>query len=1049
MQNSAYKIYNASAGSGKTFTLTKSYLKILIASDNPEFFKHLLAITFTNKAVTEMKERIINMLKHFSSEQGINEPHDMFVTICNELNISPKSLHIKAKQILKHIIHNYGAFDISTIDGFTHRIIRTFAQDLKLPVNFEVELDKDRLLSEAVESLISKAGTDNELTKILVDFAIEKANDDKSWDVSYDFNKISKLLVNENDLIALNTLANKSLTDFQKLKSKLFIKIKSIETEINELAKTTLTLIAESGIEHSDFTGGKRAYLPNYFKKLLRLDLRVDYSATWILNLEEKPLYPVSSTTNHIKEVLDAIKPDIISFFKKSKELYYELKLQKGLYRNLTPLSVLNAIKSELKTIKEEQNKLLISEFNTLISNEIKDQPTPFIYERLGEKYKHYFIDEFQDTSVMQWNNLIPLIDNALSTANGSLMLVGDAKQAIYRWRGGKVEQFIDLYNRNNNPFQTKVSVESLDTNYRSSREIVNFNNEFFDYLSRNFFSDNNYSELYQNSRQNVAINKTGYVNLSFIDNLEDDDEASVLYSKKVLVKIQQCLFNGYKLSEICVLVRKHNEGVIVSDYLSENSIEITSSETLLIKNSEKIVFINNLIKLLVQPDNSPIKIEVLTFISKLNNINDKHSFYLKHNRTKLSDLFNSLKSIGYFIDIADLLQLPLYELIEEIIRVFKLNNKPDAFLQYYLDFVLEFTQKQNSDIGQFIEYFEQKKEKLGISSPDNLNAVNIMTIHKSKGLEFPVVIFPFAELNIYKELDPKVWFSVDSDTNEGFDTLLLNYNKDIENFGVSGKSIFDIHQSQLELDNINLLYVALTRPIDQLYIISKKDFNKKGELNTKTYSGMLISYLQSIGQWSENETDFNFGLNEQKDIKATGECIVNSVALKLISSKKEDHNLQIITKSGLLWDTKQEKAMEKGNLIHELLSKIKTKADVSFAFEEMVLSGDVSKEVLKLLQIVVNKVINHEKLKAYFTNDYRVFNEKDIITKSGQQVRPDRLNFNSKNEVVIIDYKTGQQKSSYTNQLLAYENVLNEMNYKVIHKFIVYINEDIEVIEV
>ena len=253
MQNSTFKIYNASAGSGKTFTLAKAYLKILIQSKSLDQFKSILAITFTNKAVGEMKERIIDMLKSFSVEKSLTEPHPMFVAICDELEIKPEVLHTKSKRILKHIIHNYGAFDISTIDGFTHRVIRTFAHDLKLPINFEVELDQERLLNEAVDSLIAKAGSDKTLTKVLVDFAIEKADDDKSWDISYDFNKISKLLVNENDLFAIQTLKNKTLDDFKILKQQLSKEILELEENIINTANTALTLIDESGLEFNDF----------------------------------------------------------------------------------------------------------------------------------------------------------------------------------------------------------------------------------------------------------------------------------------------------------------------------------------------------------------------------------------------------------------------------------------------------------------------------------------------------------------------------------------------------------------------------------------------------------------------------------------------------------------------------------------------------------------------------------------------------------------------------------------------------------------------------
>jgi ATP-dependent exoDNAse (exonuclease V) beta subunit len=1043
LQNSSFKIYNASAGSGKTFTLAKSYIKILVQSKNYDQFKLILAITFTNKAVGEMKERIIEMLKLFSKAESTIEPHPMFSAICTELSISPEYLQNKSKKLLKHIMHNYGAFDISTIDGFTHRVIRTFAHDLKLPVNFEVELDQERLLNEAVDSLISKAGNDKILTNTLVDFAIEKADDDKSWDISYDFNKIAKLLISENDLSAIKTLKHKTLDDFKTLKSQLKKDIALIESDIVKTSTSILTLIDECGLQHEDFN---RKSLPNHFKNLEQKHFGVNFNSAWQNDLiEGNTLYP-KRVTDTIASTINSIQPNLSEAFTKTKALVFELKLKKGFFKNITPLSVLNAIQHELNQLKEEQNKLLISEFNKIISNEIKDQPTPFIYERLGEKFKHYFIDEFQDTSKMQWENLAPLLDNMLSTSNGSAMLVGDAKQAIYRWRGGEAEQFIDLYNKSANPFQAEAEVLSLDTNYRSAREIINFNNGFFKYVSDNYFNDDRYSALYDNSTQKISKDLEGYVNIEFLDIAKEDNPYD-LYAETVFKTIESCQKNGYGLDDICVIVRKRKEGVAIANYLSDKGIKIMSSETLLLKNSNKVHFIDSLLKLLLQPNDNTLKIEVLAFLTEQHDIDDKHIFFDKHLKLSTDEMFKSLETLNIYIDKNKLLSLPLYELVEQLIRTFNLHNTSDAYLQFYLDIVLEFTQKQNSDLTGFVNYFEQKKDSLSVISPKNTNAVQIITIHKSKGLEFPVVIFPFADLNIYKELDPKIWFPVDEDNYNGFETLLLNYNKDVENYGEVGQYIYNYHQSQLELDNINLLYVTLTRASEQLFIISKKDVNAKGIVNNNTYSGMLISYLKNLSLWSDNQLAYSFGTLQQNEVETKQET--ESSTINLISVPKEDHNLKIITKSGQLWDTKQEKAIERGNLVHLILSKIKTHQDVDFAFNNLLASGDITSANEKELRHIVNSVIQHNKLSPYFTNEYQTYNERDIITQSGQLLRPDRININSKNEVVILDYKTGEQKASYKLQLGTYATIIENMHYKIKHKYIVYINDSVEVVEI
>ena len=1038
----SFKVFNASAGSGKTFNLVKSYLKLLFKTENIFGFRNILAMTFTNKAVGEMKERILKKLKDFSEETVLDGNDAMFNAICIELNLEPSYVNKRAKTLLSTIMHNYAAFDISTIDGFNHRLIRTFAYDLKLPINFEVELDTEALLNEAVDSLIAKAGTDKKLTKILIDFAIEKADDDKSWDISNDLNKIAKKLTNENDIPHLKeALKDKTLDDFEVLKASLIKQIKSTEDNLYELAITVLKLITDNNLEFSDFSN---SYLPKFFEKLSLKDFNVSLNLKWQEKIETDNLYP-KRVSQETASIIDSIQPTIVKVFHKVKELIFNIKFLKAIYKNVTPLSVLNAINTELQLIKDNENKLLISEFNTLISNQLKDQPTPFIYERIGEKFRHYFIDEFQDTSEMQWNNLIPLIENSLTAQNlkgekGSTMIVGDAKQAIYRWRGGKAEQFIDL-TEDKNPFPIDKKVIELEENYRSHKNIVTFNNSFFKYISNTSFRNEHYANLYKKANQNPTIKEDGYVSLQFLDLKDGEDDKDTIYANETYNTIKKCLDNGYDLKDICVLVRKKKEGIAVANYLSENGIKIMSSETMLIDNSESVKLINNILKLLVNPNHFEVRINVLHYLANTFNVEDKHTFFNQNLKLNIDAFFEGFKQFEIHFNTTEIAQLSLYDSVESIARQFNLLQTSDAFVQFYLDLVLEFSQKNITGISGFLDYYENKKESLSIVSPNNQNAVQIMTIHKSKGLEFPVVIFPFADLEIYREKEPQEWFPLDKKLFNGFSKTLINFNSDVENFGEIGQEIYIKHKAEQELDNINLLYVTLTRPVEQLHIISKID-NNLNELNS--YSKLLQSYLQTEQLWSDSQTFYEFG-NSKREIIPIEKALETSSNKNIISVNKKEHNIKIITKSGYLWDTNQQHAIEKGNIIHDIMAEIYIKEDVDFAVSQAIDNGFINKNQVENILKIINEIINHQDLKPFYTQDYTIYNERDILTSSGQIIRPDRLAIKD-NHVTIIDYKTGLPNPKYEEQLDMYANYLKEMGYVISNKMLVYVNETIKV---
>ncbi|WP_405563012.1 UvrD-helicase domain-containing protein [Polaribacter sp. Asnod6-C07] len=1039
-QIATFQVYNASAGSGKTFTLVKEYLKVLLSSEDIFTFQKVLAITFTNKAAGEMKERVLANLEDFS--EGVE--NDLFKIIIDEIAIDKPTIQIRSKKILDVILQNYSAFSITTIDSFTHKIIKSFAYDLGLSLNFEVEMDAVSLLNEAVDVLISKIGTDKKLTKLLIDYSLDKTDDDKSWDISRDLNEFAKVLLNEDDIKHFRGLADKKLEDFKNLKKKLFSHQKEVKVTLSKVGQDCLALLDENDLGQKDFLRGS---IPKFFTdvSLKSVDFNFLSRGETIEKAIENHQYYSKSTSDLIAQTIENIVPEIVGFYNQAKEIYSQFLMNKLALKNIIPLAVLNNINQELDSIKEESNIRLNAEFNQLISDNIKEQPAPFIYERIGQRFQHFFIDEMQDTSVLQWSNLIPLIDNALAQEKSNLLLVGDGKQAIYRWRGGKAEQFIELGSDAKNPFHVNKEIKSLETNFRSYSEVINFNNSFFQFTS-NFLNNESYKNLFvDGNKQLENTKKGGFISLNFLNKEEGKDDEKIKYPKKVLEKINQ-LKDSFSLGEICVLTRTKKDGIAVANYLSENGVNIVSSETLLLQNSNKVTFIVDVLKLLQNPNDEETRFEILYFLYQHLQIEStKHVFLKEFAKVENIELFKALKKHGISFEILTFNQLPFYEKIEEIIRSFKLVKSSDAYVQFFLDVALE-QQRKSTDVNSFLELWELKKERLSIVAAESANAVQIMTIHKSKGLEFPVVIFP-CDVDIYRQINPKVWLDELPENYEGFKELLVDFNKSLVSVSTKGENIYHHQRQELELDNFNLLYVGLTRAVEQLHIITERKISTKGEVNTNFYSGVLINYLKEQNLWSNDNLEYSFG----KAIRISGiqkENSVSQIHEKFISTPWQEHNVVLLANSSKLWDTDQGEAIDFGNLFHEILSKIFTKNDVEKVLKQYVQQGVINDLESKSLVTKINDVVNHPKINKYFSEDVLVYNEREIVDVDNQIVIPDRLVFVN-DSVVIIDYKTGFKSSKHKQQLLKYEQVLKSMNFKVDKKLLVYINDEIEIIKV
>lgn len=1047
MNRSSFSIYDASAGSGKTFTLVKEYLKILLTASQNDAYRNILAITFTNKAVGEMKSRIVTSLSEFTKESPDKKASDLMDILVQETGLTYVQIKTKAQSIIKNIIHNYASFDISTIDKFTHKVIRAFAHDLNLPITFDISLETENLLMEAVDAIIARAGEEQTLTQLLVDFTMEKTDDDKSWDITREIFDTSRLLVNENNRNEVVHFQDKSIAEFIDIKKKLIEICQSLEKEIVSQSGQALKLIESNAIEHSTFN---RGLIPNYLVALA--DSRIEKREHLLKYLEEGNRYAKTKPAVQ-QQAVDAISGELNSCFLKIFQSIEKYLFYKAFLKNITPLSLLNTVSQELSKIQEEQNILSISEFNAIIYREIQNQPAPFIYERLGERYKHFFIDEFQDTSEMQWLNLIPLIDNALSGEDhtgdrGSLMIVGDPKQSIYRWRGGKAEQFIEL-SKEHNPFNNPDKViKHLDKNYRSYSQIIEFNNDLFQLLSNEFVNPD-YQDLYANhSKQKTNSKIGGYVNLSFIPNTDSEEglDKTEQYLLSTLVTIEKVRKKGFEYKDIVILTRKKNQGIVVANYLTEERIPILSSETLMIHNATEVRLIINILRYLKNTVDLQAKANFLQYIGEY--IQDQlpvHDFIaLGMDLTNEKEFEEWLKTFDIALSFQNVRKKSLYESVEIIISKFIKPEQNNAYVQYFLDLVLERDIKNQAGITDFLEYWDKNGHKFSIPSPEGNNAVRIMTIHKSKGLEFPVVIIPFAEEDYSRKPKDKLWLDIEESVF-GLPKVLIDNNSSIEGFGEEASLVYQQKREEELLDNINVLYVALTRAEEQLYIISSMNLSRKGEIAKNNMSAFFIKYLEELGWFDKDKLEYFWGSSDKVSLE--GKLTDPVKIIPLVQKTLDPKAIKIAQKEALMWGTHQQKAIEYGNVIHEILSFVKSTDDIDLAITKAIDSGLILYEQKEEVNHTIQQVVTHPDLAYYFSQGVKVLNEQTIIQHDGRTIKPDRIVLNNK-EAYLLDYKTGEHDKKYVQQLATYQQALEKMGYMVVKKALVYISDVVKVVD-
>jgi ATP-dependent exoDNAse (exonuclease V) beta subunit len=1023
------EIISASAGSGKTYTLVFHFLKTLLSKPTADTYRKMIALTFTNKAVFEMKSRILKSLKEYSSLVETGKTPQMVLDLCEALELSTAELAFRSRQALKLILQDYAAFEVVTLDRFTHRIIRSFARDLGLSLSFEVEIQQEQMLSQVVERIIDKAGSDKEITPLLEQFTLQKMDDQLSWDISANLFEIAKLLLKENDRIPLQYVLSQSRTAFGRQHNFLKTYSNTCKQNISLLGTEVLGLIESKQLTQADFSRGT---LYKHFQKLKQLDFVRLYENKLEENLEEeKNIYNKSLDSGKASRI-DEILPELRSSFHKAKQYYHQFSLANDISKQWIPLSLIKILDEELELYQRENNKVLLGTFNDRISKEILHQPAPYIYERLGEHYRHYYLDEFQDTSSLQWSNLIPLISQPLEGldedgTSGSLLIVGDPKQSIYRWRGGHVEQFLSLL-QSKSPFQVSSNISSLETNYRSYDVVVNFNNAFFESLLPQIHGEQNRLIFSDNCKQNTDSRVGGYVEIDQFFAKDTKEEVTKIHVQKSFEAINSALEQDFAHNEIAVLVRTKAQATAISESLAIHGIPFLSSESLNLSHSKEVLFLIGLLRLVLDENNLEHRLTVLEFLrSDFGGKETYHDFISTRYRKPIQTILNAFEIEFNF---SNFKAMPLYEAVEAAFYAFELSNSIDAHLQTFLDHVFEFSQQKHNDILSFIMHWELQGDSLYVATPKGVNAIQVLTIHKAKGLEFPVVILPFLDDPIQGNHQAKVWLETEEFFGETISKGWIPFTKRVETYGEQGKALFDKVQRANELDALDVLYVAMTRPVEQLIMISNGAAAKQD-----SYPSFIQNFLNINGK----EEEAVLTLGEKRSVVINQDFRTEQGVFS-IEAKAKDWQKNLMLQAYSQPESKQNSPKVQGILIHELLAKIEIATDIDWVLEEACALGKIDLNTTETFKQMLTDLVDHPVLKPFFRDVYTVWNERDILIPDSENIRPDRL-MENKHEMVLIDYKTGKPKNEDRQQIEHYKNIISQVfKYKKVKTYLVYI---------
>ncbi|MDR2473961.1 MAG: UvrD-helicase domain-containing protein [Tannerella sp.] len=1044
-------IYNASAGTGKTHTLTGEYLALLFKER--EQHRHILAVTFTNKATAEMKNRIISELYRLSAGKS----SDYIAMLSDGGRLSEDDICRKANSILINILHDYTSFNISTIDHFFQHTVRAFTRETGLQSNYQIEMDEDAMLEDCVEEMLSslEKPENAELLTWLINFTEEKINDGKTRDIKLDIIKLGKQLFKESfkahgEKVKEETKQKQFLKEYR---AELYKIIGSTQKQARELGEEGLAILQKHGLKPTDMAY-KTSSPFRFFEKLAAANIEPpsnrffaleDNASKYFTKEDAKDKQHIADNMYH--NGMNVLIKKVISFCGDLVGYNTALVIASNFYS----LGILADLWKHLTKWRDDNNKLFISDTTELLNKVIDGSEVPFIYEKTGTRIEHYMIDEFQDTSALQWANFRPLLKDSLDSGRNNL-IVGDVKQSIYRFRNS---DWSILSRQVESSFPSATRQRFLDVNWRSLRHIVEFNNLIFGsvpyFLQEAFNNDlagSSLSEALQRDFNTLAVSAyahaeqkvappfadkaPGHVKVKFIEQTKENPWQNQSLAELPLI-IEQLQSAGYELRDIAVLTRYGAECAMVAETLlayrnahpdSPYRFDIITEESLTVNGSVSVRWMVAMLHALNEPEeNSVAKLAQLAYalMKRKDAATDDATLFQPLDADKLA----ALQALS---------NRSLYETVESLYRLFEddFSAHELVFIQAFIDIVSDYTSLESGDTSRFLEWWDIAGCNKNIKIPDSQNAIRIMTIHKSKGLGFKAVIIPFADWKFDRQGDI-LWCKPDRPPFNRLTVVPVKYTKSLADTVFA----YDFFNERMYsyIDSLNILYVALTRAKEELIITAPLSKGSSVGIPSLLMKGVL--------------TDTAFAFDTSANVYERGKSVENIPAsfqhveelpvTRYYSASPDERMRLRLRPSGGMFDDSQRKY---GLLMHDILSAIVTRDDIAEAVSLKVSSGEITASEAADLNAQLMALTAREDVRHWFDGSMKVMNEAEIIFDNGQTRRPDRVMI--KSNVIIVDYKFGERNDAvYSRQMAQYRSLMLAMGFVDVECYLWYVNDN------